>query len=120
MDIVICGFDYRTTEMIIDAYTQGKNDYTATYVNVGAHREDKLTCHLRIGTQGECQYISAGNADLLRARTAEDARTHYVYIRETGTVMIDEEGDGRRVSQYAHRPEKEGIIKVVLPYRNMV
>jgi len=99
-DIVIYGFDYESTEHIIDIYTEGLIDYSSIYVNMGVHREDKLLCHLRIGEHITCPYIFIGRADVLYARTLQDAVRCLQWIREKGTLRIDERDNGQDGNQH--------------------
>ncbi|GEM_PF-3779139 len=111
-NIVIYGYDYENTERIIDMYTKGIIEYHTIYIDAGAHREDRLLCHLRIGEDIHSPYIFKGKTDILHARTWEDAGRFFEWMREKAAVYVEENRESSRIREIFLKKEREGLITI--------
>ena len=113
--IFICGFDYESTEKLIDEYAEGEKSYSAYYADDHIHNELKVICHVKLDAEDDEPFIAPGDADIIRAKTCNDAGRYIEWIAPYGRVEVDDKfgREGERYPQldmykYLKKQEEEG------------
>lgn len=92
--IILCGYDFDSTEKIINKFPFDSHSISTTYVPNEEWRNDNLMCHIIDEYDGICPYIMKGEADKIKARTPQDAVYYIDWLSHGGTVSIDIKPDG--------------------------